>query len=282
MKLASYTHQGAACYGSVVEDGIIDLSRRIGARFPDIRALLAAGALEQAKQAGAGQTPDLKLAEVRLLPVIPNPGKILCVGLNYDDHRKEGKHEKTEAPAVFVRFAESQVGHGQPMLRPRESRKFDFEGEIALVIGKSGRRIDEKDAWAYIAGYSCYNDGSVRDWQHATSQWTAGKNFAASGGFGPWMVTADEIPPGRVLSLVTRVNGVEMQRSTTAFLLHPFIRLISHISAWIPLAPGDVIVTGTPAGVGARREPPVWLQPGDVVEVEVGNIGVLRNTIADD
>ncbi len=282
MRLTSYMHEGVACYGSVVGEGIVDLSRRIGARFSDIRALLAAGALEQAQQASAGQPPDLKLAEVRLLPVIPNPGKILCVGLNYDDHRKEGKHEKTAAPAVFVRFAESQVGHEQPMVRPRESQKFDFEGEIAVIIGKSGRRIAEADAWAYVAGYSCYNDGSVRDWQHATSQWTAGKNFAATGSFGPWMVTADEIPPGTVLTLATRLNGVEMQRSSTDLLIHPINRLISHISTWIPLAPGDVIVTGTPGGVGARREPPVWLNPGDVVEVEVDKVGVLRNAVADD
>jgi 2-keto-4-pentenoate hydratase/2-oxohepta-3-ene-1,7-dioic acid hydratase in catechol pathway len=282
MKLASYMHEDAACYGSVVGDGIIDLSRRIGARYPDIRALLAAGGLDQARQTSADQPPDLKLAEVRLLPVIPNPGKIFCIGLNYDDHRKEGKHEKTEAPAVFVRFAESQIGHEQPLLRPRESHKLDFEGEIALIIGKSGRRIAEKDAWAYVAGYSCYNDGSVRDWQHATSQWTAGKNFAATGAFGPWMVTADEIAPGSVLTLATRLNGVEMQRSSTEFLIHSIPRLISYLSTWVPLAPGDVIVSGTPGGVGARREPPVWMRSGDVVEVEVDKVGVLRNTVADD
>lgn len=170
MKLASYLHDNTACYGSVDGEGIIDLSRRIGARYPDIRSLLAGGGVEAARKAAAGQAPDLKLAGVTLLPVIPNPGKIFCIGLNYDDHRKEGKHEKTEAPAVFVRFPESQVGHAQPMLRPRESTKFDYEGEIALIIGKNGRRIAEKDAWDYIAGYSCYNDGSVRDWQHATTQ----------------------------------------------------------------------------------------------------------------
>jgi 2-keto-4-pentenoate hydratase/2-oxohepta-3-ene-1,7-dioic acid hydratase in catechol pathway len=282
MKLASYLHDNAACYGSVVGDGIIDLSRRIGARYRDIRTLLAEGALGQAQKASAGQPPDLKLAEVRLLPVIPNPGKIFCIGLNYEDHRKEGKHQKTEAPAVFVRFAESQVGHDQPMLRPRESHKFDFEGEIALIIGKSGRRITEQAAWDYVAGYSCYNDGSVRDWQHATTQWTAGKNFAATGSFGPWMVTADEIRPGSTLTLVTRLNGAEMQRSTTEFLIHSIPRLISYLSTWVPLAPGDVIVSGTPGGVGARREPPVWMKPGDVVEVEVDKVGVLRNTIADD
>jgi 2-keto-4-pentenoate hydratase/2-oxohepta-3-ene-1,7-dioic acid hydratase in catechol pathway len=282
MKLASYMHDNAACYGSVVGDGIIDLSRRIGARYRDIRTLLANGGLGPAQKASAGQPPDLKLAEVRLLPVIPNPGKIFCIGLNYEDHRKESRREKTEAPAVFVRFAESQVGHGQPMLRPRESHKLDFEGEIAVIIGKSGRRIAEKDAWDYVAGYSCYNDGSVRDWQHATTQWTAGKNFAATGSFGPWMVTADEIPPGSLLTLVTRLNGAEMQRTTTEFMIHSIPRLISHLSIWVPLAPGDVIVSGTPGGVGARREPPVWMKPGDVVEVEVDKVGVLKNTIADD
>jgi 2-keto-4-pentenoate hydratase/2-oxohepta-3-ene-1,7-dioic acid hydratase in catechol pathway len=282
MKLASYMHDNTACYGSVVGDGIIDLSRRIGARYRDIRTLLADGGLAQAQTASAGQAPDLKLADVRLLPVIPNPGKIFCIGLNYEDHRKESKREKTETPAVFVRFPESQVGHGQPMLRPRESHKFDFEGEIALIIGKSGRRIAEKDAWDYVAGYACYNDGSVRDWQHATTQWTAGKNFAATGSFGPWMVTADEIPPGTPLTLVTRLNGAEMQRSTTEFMIHSIPRLIAHLSTWVPLAPGDVIVSGTPGGVGARREPPVWMKAGDVVEVEVDRVGVLRNTVADD
>jgi 2-keto-4-pentenoate hydratase/2-oxohepta-3-ene-1,7-dioic acid hydratase in catechol pathway len=282
MKLASYMHHGAACYGSVAGDGIIDLTHRIGARYPDIRALLARDGLPEARQACAGQAPDLKLAEVQLLPVIPNPGKIFCIGLNYEDHRKEGKHEKTAAPAVFVRFPESQVGHGQPILRPPESTKLDYEGEIALIVGKSGRRISEQAAWDHVAGYSCYNDGSVRDWQHATTQWTAGKNFASTGGFGPWMVTADEIAPGTTLTLVTRLNGVEMQRSNTDLLIHSIPSLIAHLSTWVPLAPGDVIVSGTPGGVGARRDPPVWMKPGDVVEVEVDRVGVLRNTVADE
>ena len=219
---------------------------------------------------------------MKLLPPIPNPGKIFCIGLNYEDHRQETKREKTEAPAVFVRFPESQVGHDQPILRPRESTKLDFEGEIAVIIGKSGRRIAEKDSWDYVAGYSCYNDGSVRDWQWATTQWTAGKNFAATGGFGPWMVTADEIPAATELTLITRLNGVEMQHTTTALLVHTIPSLIAHLSTWVPLEAGDVIVSGTPGGVGARREPPVWMKPGDVVEIEVSRVGVLRNTIADD
>lgn len=282
LKLASYMHQNAAGYGIVEGDGIIDLTRRIGARYPDIRALLAHEGLGEATKAAAGQKPDFKLSEVKLLPPIPNPGKIFCIGLNYEDHRQETKREKTEAPAVFVRFPESQVGHDQPILRPRESTKLDFEGEIAVIIGKSGRRIAEKDSWDYVAGYSCYNDGSVRDWQWATTQWTAGKNFAATGGFGPWMVTADEIPAATELTLITRLNGVEMQHTTTALLVHTIPSLIAHLSTWVPLEPGDVIVSGTPGGVGARREPPVWMKPGDVVEIEVSRVGVLRNTIADD
>lgn len=282
VKLASYMHQNAASWGVVDGEGIIDLSRRIGARYPDIRTLLAHDGVAEARKAAAGQSADLKLAEVRLLASIPNPGKIFCIGLNYEDHRQETRREKTEAPAVFVRFPESQVGHDQPILRPRESTKLDYEGEIAVIIGKSGRRIAEKDAWDHVAGYSCYNDGSVRDWQWATTQWTAGKNFVATGGFGPWIVTADEIPGGTELSLVTRLNGVEMQRTTTALMVHNIPQLIAHLSVWVPLEPGDVIVSGTPAGVGGRREPPVWMKPGDVVEVEVSRVGVLRNTIADD
>ena len=282
MKLATYLHQGHAGYGIVEGDGIIDLTRRIGARFPDIRTLLAHEGLGEAKKAAAGQKADLKLSEVILLPPIPNPGKIFCIGLNYEDHRQETRREKTEAPAVFVRFPESQIGHDQPILRPRESTKLDFEGEIAVIIGKSGRRISEKDSWDYVAGYSCYNDGSVRDWQWATTQWTAGKNFAATGGFGPWIVTADEIPAATELTLITRLNGVEMQHTTTALLVHTIPSLIAHLSTWVPLEAGDVIVSGTPGGVGARREPPVWMKPGDVVEIEVSRVGILRNTVADD
>ena len=282
LKLATYLHQTHAGYGIVEGEGIIDLSRRIGARFPDIRTLLAHEGLGEARKSAAGQKADLKLSDVTLLPPIPNPGKIFCIGLNYEDHRQETKREKTEAPAVFVRFPESQVGHDQPILRPRESTKLDFEGEIAVIIGKPGRRISEKDSWDHVAGYSCYNDGSVRDWQWATTQWTAGKNFAATGGFGPWMVTADEIPAATELTLITRLNGVEMQHTTTALLVHTIPSLIAHLSTWVPLEAGDVIVSGTPGGVGARREPPVWMKPGDVVEIEVSRVGILRNTIADD
>jgi 2-keto-4-pentenoate hydratase/2-oxohepta-3-ene-1,7-dioic acid hydratase in catechol pathway len=181
----------------------------------------------------------------------------------------------------FLRFADSQVGHDQPIERPPESERLDFEGEIAVVIGKPGRRIAEADVWQHIAGYACYNDASVRDWQLHTSQWCPGKNFYRTGAFGPWLVTADEIPADTTLTLVTRLNGAEVQRATTDMLLHPIPRLIAYASTVAPLRAGDVIVTGTPGGVGAKRKPPLWMKHGDVVEVEVDRIGVLRNVVQD-
>ena len=282
MKLATYSHQGRTGYGAVFGDGLVDLSRRLGGRFPDVRSLFAGNAIAEARKAAEGQKPDARLADVTLLPPIPNPGKLFCIGLNYEAHRQETKRDKTEAPAVFVRFPESVVGHGQPMLRPRESQKYDYEGEIALIIGRTGRRIAEKDAWDWIGGYSCFNDGSVRDWQNATTQWTAGKNFRASGAFGPWIVTADEIAPGTEITLRTRLNGQEMQSTNTGLLIHSIPRIVAHLSTWAQLEPGDVIASGTPGGVGSRREPPVWMKAGDVIEVEVGGVGVLRNPIKDD
>jgi 2-keto-4-pentenoate hydratase/2-oxohepta-3-ene-1,7-dioic acid hydratase in catechol pathway len=282
MKLASFRLGQAATYGIVAGDGVIDLGRRIGARYPDLKALIAHGALADAARAAEGQQPDAGTGEVAFLPPIPNPGKIFCIGLNYDEHRQESGRDKTENPSVFTRFAESQVGHRRPMLCPRESDKFDYEGEIAIVIGKPGRRIAEADAWDHVIGYSCYNDGSVRDWQRHTTQWIPGKNFVATGAFGPWMVSADEIPPGTKLTLVTRLNGTEMQRADTGMMIFKIPRLIAYCSTFAPLSAGDVIVTGTPGGVGSRREPPVWMKPGDTVEIEVSGIGTLVNTIAQD
>ena len=282
MKLASYLLDGRASYGVVEGKGIIDLGRRIGARHPDLRALITAKALDEARTAAAGAKPDTGLDQIAFLPVIPNPDKIVCVGLNYEEHRVETNRDKTENPALFLRVPGSQVGHGQPLLRPRESKMLDYEGEIAVVIGTGGRRIPESDAWRHIVGYACYNDGSVRDWQRHTVQWTAGKNFARTGPFGPWMVTADEIPPNTVLTLVTRLNGTEMQRATTEMMIFKIPRLINYISTFAELVPGDVIVTGTPGGVGARRTPPVFMNPGDKVEIDIDKVGVLVNTIGED
>jgi 2-keto-4-pentenoate hydratase/2-oxohepta-3-ene-1,7-dioic acid hydratase in catechol pathway len=282
MKLASYRSTGVAGYGIVTDHGIVDLTRRLGTKYPDLRALLAAGALEEAQSAARNVAPDLQQDQVAFLPVIPNPDKIVCIGLNYEEHRVEANRDKTEHPALFLRVAESQVGHNQAIIRPRESAKLDYEGEIAVIIGRPGRRISEARAWEHVAGYSCYNDGSVRDWQRHTVQWTAGKNFTATGGFGPWMVTSDEIAPGQLLSLTTRLNGEQMQHATTDMMIFPIPRLIAYISAFTTLLPGDVIVTGTPGGVGFKRTPPVWMKPGDRVEIEVSGVGSLVNTIAED
>jgi 2-keto-4-pentenoate hydratase/2-oxohepta-3-ene-1,7-dioic acid hydratase in catechol pathway len=213
--------------------------------------------------------------------VIPNPDKIICVGLNYQEHVVETGRDNTEQPAIFLRLPESQVGHRQPILRPRESKNLDYEAEIAVIIGTAGRRISQKDAWSHVAGYSCYNDGSVRDWQRHTIQWTAGKNFVQTGGFGPWMVTADEIPPGTTMTLSCRLNGERMQHASTEQMIFKIPKIIEYVSTWITLVPGDVLVTGTPGGVGARRTPPVWMKPGDKVEIEIDKVGILENSIAD-
>lgn len=279
MRLASYRGTNGPTYGLVTDQGVIDLGRRLGARYPDLRALIAGSALDEARGL-AGEAPDARLDRVEWLPVIPNPDKIVCIGLNYEEHRAETNRDKTEHPAVFLRLAESQVAHGQALLLPPESTQLDYEGEIAVIVGAPGRRIPEARAWEHVCGYAPYNDGSVRDWQRHTVQWTAGKNFARTGGFGPWLVTADEIPPGTVLELTTRLNGAVMQHATTDMLIHSIPRLIAYISTWTTLLPGDVIVSGTPGGVGARRNPPVWMKAGDVVEVEVSRVGLLRNVVA--
>jgi len=280
VKLASYRTSKGAGYGVVTADGIVDLTRRIGKKCPDLRALLAGGALAQAEKiAKAAKRVDFRLSQVRFLPVIPNPGKIICVGLNYEEHRVETGRDKTESPALFIRVAESQVGHNQPIVMPPESTNLDYEGEIAVIIGRKGRRIAEEKSWQHVAGYACYNDGSIRDWQRHTLQWTAGKNFSQTGGFGPWMTTRGEIKDAEELTLETRLNGQVMQHATTEMMIHRIPRLIRYISTFTTLEPGDVIVTGTPGGVGARRTPPVWMKPGDTVEIEVSKVGVLVNTI---
>lgn len=282
MKLVSFSRNGQQSYGAVTEKGVVDLGVVLGARYTDLKALLTADALTEAAAVVAQGEAGFGLADVDLLPVIPNPGKIWCCGLNYGEHVRETNREVTEQPTFFLRVADSQVGHGQAMLRPPESTQFDYEAEIAVVIGRPGRRIAEADAGQHVAGYACYNDGSVRDWQRHTTQWVPGKNFWRTGGFGPWMVTSDEIPFGTLMTLTTRLNGQELQRATTEMMIHSIARQIAYVSTIAPLEPGDVIVTGTPGGVGARRTPPVWMKAGDVVEIEVDRIGVLRNTVADD
>jgi len=282
MKLISFLNQGVASYGVVQGDDVLDLTPILGAQAPDLKTFIAKALFASATQALQTNKPTLKLSQLQLLPVIPNPDKIFCVGLNYGEHVKETGREVTETPVIFLRLADSQVAHGQDILRPPESHRLDYEAEIAIIIGKGGRRIAEKDAWDHIAGYSCYNDGSVRDWQVATSQWIPGKNFYKTGGFGPWMVTSDEIAPGQVMRLQTVLNGQVLQDTTTDKMIHSIPRQIAYISTFIPLSPGDVIVTGTPGGVGNKRNPQIFMKPGDVCEIVVDAIGTLRNGIRDD
>ena len=282
MKLISFLNHTVPSYGLVSGDDVLDLTPILGAQAPDLNTLIAKNLFAAAAQAAQSHKPTLKLAQLTLLPVIPNPGQIFCIGLNYGDHVRETGRQVTETPTIFLRLPDSQVAHGQDIVRPAESHRLDYEAEIAVIIGKGGRRIKEEDAWSHIAGYSCYNDGSVRDWQVATSQWTPGKNFYKTGGFGPWMVTSDEIAPAQVMRLQTVLNGQVLQDSTTDKMIHSIPRQIAYISTFIPLSPGDVIVTGTPGGVGNKREPQIFMKPGDVCEIVVDAIGTLRNGIRDE
>ena len=276
MKLSSYRLNNKDSYGVVVGDGIVDLGKRLP--YADLRALLEADGLSKAADL-AKEKPDAKVADVTFLPLIANPGKIICVGLNYKAHREETGRKPTDNPALFVRFPDSQTAHGDVMVKPKNSVEFDYEGELAIVIGKSGRHIAEKDAFSIIAGYSCYNDGSVRDWQYHTMQWTPGKNYPKTGSFGPWMVTKDEIPDVNKLTLKTRLNGQQVQETGIDLMLFPIPVLINYITTFTQLNPGDVISTGTPGGVGVKRTPQLFMKSGDTVEVEISSIGILQNKV---
>ncbi|SUD69784.1 ureidoglycolate lyase [Pseudomonas putida] len=279
MKIASFVHDGRRSYGVVQESTILDAGAVLGQQFPDLRSLLDSSE-GLVRLTDLQHAPLLAIQDVQWLPVIPNPDKVLCVGLNYLKHIVETGREVPKHPTLFTRFASAQVGHGQQMIMPKASTSFDFEGELAIVIGKAGRHIPKGDALEHVAGYSLFNDGSIRDWQRHTLQFTAGKNFVGSGSFGPWLVTKDEIPNVDHLVLETRLNGEVVQREGLDDLLFKIPDLIEYISTFTELLPGDVIATGTPGGVGAFRVPPLWMKAGDLVEVEVSAIGVLRNRIA--
>lgn len=276
MRLISYRRGGVEDWGLATARGVVSLARRL--RFGSVKALLAAGALDDVR-AFVDAPADCSLDEVTLLPPVPDPDKILCVGVNYRAHRDEMGRSDSPHPMIFTRFAAVQVGHGSPIVKPRLSDELDFEGELAIVIGRRARHVSEADALSYVAGYACYQDATARDWQRHTSQFTPGKNFMSTGGFGPWLVTPDEVGDPTTLSLVTRLNGTEMQRTTTDLMLAPIPKLLAYVTTWLELAPGDVIATGTPGGVGAKRNPPVFMHPGDVVEVEISRVGTLRNPI---
>ena len=276
MKLCSFTKNGTASYGIVTKDGIVDLGKRCDA--PTLRDFIALGDMSTSEKFGS-ESADYTFDEVQHAPVIPNPDKIICVGLNYHAHIAETGRAETPNPVLFARYAGSQIGHNAPLIKPLESDLFDYEGEVAVIIGKGGRRIHEAEALDHVAGYACYNDASVRDWQKHTHQFMPGKTFADTGAFGPWMVTADEIPDPEKMRLQTRLNGQVVQDTDLSMLVCSIPRLIAYCSTILPLLPGDVIVTGTPGGVGARREPPLWMKDGDTCEIEVSGIGILSNPI---
>lgn len=278
MKLASYVFKGKDSIGIVDGDSILDA----GAEWGTLKQVIATGKLQTVEDFARKAAIRISLSEVRFLPVIPDPAKILCVGINYLSHVKETGREMPKYPMIFTRFADSQTAHGDAIIRPAVSEKLDFEGELAVVIGRKARHVKAEDAFSYVAGYSCYNDGSVRDWQKHTIQFIPGKNFPSTGGFGPWLVTADEIKDPSNLDLVTRLNGEVVQSANTSDFIFTIPQLIEYCSTFTELQPGDVIITGTTGGVGAFREPPLWMKHGDVVEVEISQIGTLRNTVRDE
>lgn len=279
MKLVSFEAQGQTRVGVAVEGGLVDGTGWLP-EGTDLKTALATD-LTPLRELTAAK-PDFGFEEVRFLPPIPNPARILCIGVNYDAHRRETGREQRAYPTVFVRWPSSLVGHEQPIIRPAASERFDYEGELAVIIGKAGRHISAEAALEHIAGYSAFNDGSVRDFQRHTPQFTPGKNFDASGGFGPWLVTSDAIPDPSRLTLRTRVNGDIVQEAPTSHLIFDVPTLIAYISSFTTLEPGDVIATGTPGGVGDKREPPLYLKAGDRLEVEISGIGTLRHAVVDE
>jgi len=283
MKLATFSVGAKRSYGIVGERGVVDAGARLAARLPDLRDVLAAGAIKTLS-AMASENEDYALSEVRLLKPILSPGKIICVGVNYADRNAEYKDgsELPKFPSLFIRLPESLVAHEEPLVRPLESNQLDYEGEIAIVIGSPGRRITEAEAMRHIAGYTICNEGTIRDWvRHGKFNVTPGKNFDRSGALGPWLTTCDEVARGP-LRVITRVNGEVRQDDTTDHMMFPMPFLISYVSRFCVLQPGDIIVTGTPTGAGARFDPPRYLVPGDTVEVEVPGIGTLRNGVIDE
>ena len=280
MRLVSFILDDQARVGVIKDDAVIDLSDHdVG---HSVKEVLQRGTLDRVGELAADLPANLALEDIEFLPVVPDSGKVLCVGVNYKKHVLEMGRELPEYPWVFTRFADSFVGHRRDMIRPSVSDKFDFEGELAVIIGRDAHRVAAADAFDYVAGYCCLNDGSIRDYQRHSGQFTAGKNFLRSGSMGPWLVTRDEIADVENLMLETRLNGEVMQSSSTGDLIFDIPTLIEYCTTFTRLEPGDIIATGTPGGVGAARTPPVWMQPGDTIEVSISDIGVLRNTIVDE
>jgi 2-keto-4-pentenoate hydratase/2-oxohepta-3-ene-1,7-dioic acid hydratase in catechol pathway len=281
MRLASFRIHKTTTWGLIHGDAVRDLGAAFGQSVPDLKSCIEQQVYESIPRA-SNTAPEYPLQAVTWMPVIPNPEKIFCVGLNYETHRKETGRAVVEHPTIFARFANTQTGHLTDIVRPHVSTNLDFEGELAVIIGKAGRYISRERAFEHVAGFSCYNDASVRDWQHHTHQFTPGKNFPGTGSFGPCMVTPDELTELASRRICTRLNGETVQQARLGDMIFDIPALIEYCSSFNPLAPGDIIVTGTPGGVGVKRTPPLWMKPGDVVEVEIEGIGVLRNGIADE
>ena len=281
MKLASFKARGRDSFGVVVGEGVVDLKTRLAPQFTSVLDLLRADGLSVARKVVQGVRADFPLREVEFLPPVLQPEKILCIGINYANRNTDyGEAEAPQYPSIFYRAPGSLVGHQQPIVRPRESEQLDYEGEIALVIGRAGRRIAPERALDYVAGATLCNEGSIRDWmRHGKFNVTQGKNWDASGSIGPWLVTSDEIDLGKPLHITAKLNGEITQDDTTASMIKSFADLLAYVSTFMTLKPGDIIATGTPVKLGPRSDPPRWLKPGDVVEIEVPEIGVLRNSV---
>jgi 2-keto-4-pentenoate hydratase/2-oxohepta-3-ene-1,7-dioic acid hydratase in catechol pathway len=280
MKLLSYCRMGETSFGIGKKDGVIDLGLRLKNKLPDktISNFLSIFDFKYLERF-ANLSVDYFYSDITFLPVIPNPNKILCIGLNYEKHRIETKRDVAGHPTIFTRFADTQVAHNQYLVKPNASDRFDFEGELAIIIGKGGRNIPKETAMNHIAGYSCYNDGSIRDWQRHTSQFTPGKNFPQTGAFGPFLTLKETIKNYKKLTIQTRLNDVIVQDAVLDQLIFDIPSIISYCSSFNCLNIGDVIVTGTPGGVGDRREPPLYLKKGDIIEVDISEVGLLRNFV---
>jgi 2-keto-4-pentenoate hydratase/2-oxohepta-3-ene-1,7-dioic acid hydratase in catechol pathway len=279
MAYITFQAEGRISYGAVTKDGVFDLGRRIGTALADLKSLLTAQGLGILGQIPNADTTDYATGEFTYLPVIPNPTKILCVGLNYVEHRKETGRAPTAHPSIFTRFADTLIGHDAPILLPVNSTALDWEGELAVVIGKAAYRVSEDEALNFVAGYSVFNDATVRDWQHHTHQFIPGKNFSNTGALGPALLSPEEAGPLEDKRIETRVNGTTMQSAKLGDMIFSVAQIISYVSGFTRLAPGDVIATGTPGGVGFKRDPQVFLRAGDRVDVTVEGIGTLNNSV---
>jgi 2-keto-4-pentenoate hydratase/2-oxohepta-3-ene-1,7-dioic acid hydratase in catechol pathway len=283
MQFLSFETEGRHSYGVWQdEDNWLEAPMSFQLKYPDLKSVIEADMLVKLDSITRQEGKVIKAESSYLLPVIPNLGKILCVGLNYKTHVAEMKRPDSEHPAIFVRFTDSLTAHNAPLPKPHATNRFDFEGELAVIIGKAGRNISQEDSWNHIAGYACFNDGSARDWQRHTHQWIPGKNFPKTGPFGPYMKSRDEIPDVNKLILETRLNGQVMQKASLADLIFTIPVIIEYVSGFTNLSPGDVIATGTPGGVGDKRDPAVYMKAGDVIEVEITELGTLRNIVSDE